>query len=436
MRSLLIATALAAVPAAAQADPLADAVRADLPSLTTLYRQLHAAPELSFQESKTAAVMAAEARKAGFAVSTGIGGTGVVAVLKNGPGPVVMLRTDMDALPVAEQTGLLFASKALGSLPGGAETPVMHACGHDIHMTAWVGTLRRMAASKSAWSGTLVMIAQPAEEVGKGARAMIADGLFTRFPAPQFIVGFHDSASLPAGEIGIAPGYVMATVDTVDLVVNGVGGHGAVPQQTRDPVVLAARIVTALQTLVSREIDPQEAGVVTVGAINGGTKHNIVPDQVKLQMTVRSYTPEVRKTLLDGIIRIARGEAIAAGMPDDRMPVMTVDPKPTNATFNTDPLTADLARLFEARFGKARVHGIRPEMIGEDFGQYRIEREGAQSVLFRVGGVPRAKWDAAGGDAAKLPSLHSPFWAPDPEPTIAGAVEAMTSAALHLLAKR
>lgn len=439
MRCLVLftlAAALFARPAvAAPGDSLAAAVKADLPSLLTIYRDLHANPELSFQEKRSAGILAAEAKKLGFQVTTGVGRTGVVAVMKNGPGPVLMLRADMDGLPLAEQTGLPYASKAKAQTREGAETAVMHACGHDTHMTAWIGAARRLAAMKQSWSGTLVMIGQPAEEIGLGAKAMLEDGLYTRFPKPQVVIAFHDSATLPAGVIGYIGGFALANVDSVDLTVKGVGGHGAYPHFARDPIVLASRIVTALQTLVSREIDPQESGVVTVGSFIGGSKHNIIPDEVKLQITVRSYKPEVRKILLDGIARIAKGEAMAAGVPDNRMPVMTIRDEFTPATFNTEPLTGRIAAAFTQRFGAARVLKTRPQMGGEDFSRYYLADKSIQSLLFWVGGVPPAKWAAVKGEVTKLPSIHSPFWAPDPELTIATATEAMTAAALTVLAK-
>ena len=428
-----LALLLAGTPALA--DPLADGVRGDLPQLLAIYRDLHAHPELSFEEVRSAAILAAEAKRLGFTVTTGVGRTGVVAVMRNGPGPVVLLRADMDALPLVEQTGLPFASTVTAKTREGATTGVMHACGHDTHMTAWIGTARRLAAMKADWSGTLVMVAQPAEEIGSGAKAMLDDGLYTRFPKPAFAVAFHDSAALPAGTIGYADGYTMANVDSVDLLVKGVGGHGAYPQLARDPIVLAARIVTALQTLVAREIDAQEAGVVTVGSFLSGTKHNIIPDEAKLQLTVRSYTPAVRRTLLDGIARIARGEAIAAGMPADRMPVMVVKDEFTPATFNTQPLTGRLAARLSDRFGKARVTQQRAQMGGEDFSRFSLDQDGVQSLLFWVGGVPQSKWDAAGGDITRLASIHSPFWAPDPAVTITTATEAMVTAALELMPK-
>ena len=426
MRLLLALPLLFAAPATAQ-DIRADVAR-DLPSLITIYRDLHANPELSGQEKRSAGILAAEAKKAGFEVTTGVGGTGVVAVLKNGPGPVVMLRADMDALPVAEQTGLPFASKNPGA---------MHACGHDTHMSAWIGTARRMAALKGQWSGTLVMIGQPAEETIEGAKAMLKDGLFTRFPKPQFVIGFHDSASLPAGTVGYTAGYALAAVDSIDILVKGVGGHGAAPATAKDPIVLASRIVTTLQTLAAREIDPQDAVVVTVGSIHGGTKHNIIPSEVKLQLTVRSYSPETRTKLLDGIKRIARGEAIAAGLPDELMPVVSSFGPAGVSTFNSEELTNRLGAAFATRFGKDRVQPVKASMVSEDFPEFRLaDPENIQSSIFWVGGVPKAKWDAVNGDPARLPSLHSPFWAPDAEAVIGTASEAMTAAALEVLGKR
>jgi amidohydrolase len=433
IKHVVMATALAA--GAARADPLHDAVTADMTSLLSLYRDLHSTPELSFQETMTAARLAAEMKRLGFTVTAGVGKTGVVAVLKNGPGKTLLIRTDIDGLPVVEQTGLAFASRARATGVEGIESGVMHACGHDTHMSAWVGTARRLVAMKAQWSGTLVMIAQPAEERGTGARAMLTDGLFTRFPKPDVAMAFHDSASLLAGVIGVTPGYALANVDSVDVTVKGVGGHGAYPHTAKDPIVLASRIVTSLQTLVSREMDPLQSGVVTVGSFHAGAKHNIIPDQAELLITVRSYTPEVRKLLLDGIARIARGEAIAAGMPDDRMPVVKVRDEFTPATFNTAPLTSELTTLFTARFGKERVVATPPTMGGEDFSQYLLANPGMQSVLFWVGGVPAAQFASTKGDVSKLPSLHSPFWAPSAEQVIATATEAMTASSLRVLEK-
>jgi len=424
---------LLAAPAAAE--PVREAVARDMPSLMAIYRDLHANPELSFEEVRSAGILAAEFKRLGFTVTTGVGKTGVVAVMKNGPGPVLMLRTDMDGLPVPEQTGLPFASKATGKTREGLSTPIMHACGHDTHMTGMIGTARRLAAMKADWSGTLVLIGQPAEELGMGAGAMLDDGLFKRFPKPGYVLGFHDAANLPAGMIGVKPGFALANVDSVDITVRGLGGHGAYPEATKDPIVLAARIVTTLQTLISRELDPQDAAVVTIGSFQGGAKHNIIPDEAKLLITVRSYSDATRTQMLDGIARIAKGEAIAAGMPADRMPVVTVKDERTPATFNTEPLSGRLSTLFAARFGADRVTQPPASMAGEDFSRFYLADKTIQSVIFWVGGVPRAAWNKAGGEVARLPSLHSPFWAPEADTVIETATEAMTAAALDILKK-
>lgn len=433
LAAIALLASAAALPAAA--DPVRDATRTALPQLMAIYRDLHANPELSMAETRTAAKLAAEARRAGFEVTERVGQTGVVAVLRNGPGPVVMIRADMDGLPVTEQTGLPFASRVRATTRDGITSGVMHACGHDTHMTSWVGTMRNLASMRDRWSGTLVMILQPGEEIGVGARAMLDDGLFTRFPKPAHVLAFHDSASLPAGVIGMTNGYMLANVDSVDVTVRGVGGHGAYPHTVKDPIVLAARIVTALQTLVSREVDPQSPAVVTVGSFVAGAKHNIVPDEAKLLLTVRSYTPQVRQQLLDGIARIARGEAIAAGIPEARMPIVEVKDEFTPSTFNTADQTTRLQALFTGRFGAERVRTVPPVMGGEDFSRYWLADNSIQSTIFWVGGVPQAQWAAANGDTSKLPSLHSPFWAPDAEAVIGTATEALTAAALDILKK-
>jgi hippurate hydrolase len=434
MKKLLLCVAGAMIMTPADAATLADAIYADMPQLMTLYRDLHANPELSMQEVRTPAKLAAEIRKLGFEVSEHVGKTGVVAVMKNGPGPVLLLRADMDALPVTEQTGLPFASKVRGKSRSGVETGVMHACGHDTHVTSWLGTARRLAAMKDRWSGTLVMILQPGEETVEGARAMLDDGLFTRFPKPDYILAFHDAASLPAGQIGITPGYALANVDSVNITVHGVGGHGAYPQTTRDPIVLASRIVLALQTLVSRENNPFDPAVVTVGSFHAGTKNNIISDEAKLQLTVRSYPVEVQKKLIDGIRRIARGEAIAAGLPEDKMPEISIS-ETAPSTFNTAQFSDRLRTLFTDHFGAQRVVETKPIMASEDFSQYWRADESKQAVIFWVGGTPRDKWEAAGGDETRLPGLHSPLWAPDADAVISTAIEALTVASLDVLKK-
>ena len=435
-RLLLAATAASLLSAPASAVTIGEAVKADMPSLMTLYRDFHANPELSMQEVRTPAKLAAEARKLGFTVTEKVGKTGVVAVLKNGPGPTLMIRADMDGLPIVEQTGLPYSSKVRAVARSGVETGVMHGCGHDTHITSWIGTARQLVARRAEWSGTLVMIAQPGEETGEGAKAMLDDGLYSRFPRPSTVIGFHDAAAMPAGVIGITPGYALANVDSVDISVKGVGGHGAYPQTTKDPIVLASRIVTTLQTLVSRENNPADPAVVTVGSFQAGAKHNIISDEAKLQLTVRSYTPEVRKMLLEGIKRIVRGEAIAAGMPDDKMPVVTIrEAEYTPATFNTQPLSDRALALFAERFGANRAIKTPAVMGGEDFSRFWLADNKIQSLIFWVGGTPADKYAAASGNAARLPSLHSPFWAPDADAVIATATEAMTALSLDLLKK-
>jgi hippurate hydrolase len=422
MLTLLTAAALAVQPTAAELTPL-----------MALYRELHAAPELAMTETRTAARLAPELRKLGYDVTEKVGKTGIVAVLRNGLGKTVLVRADMDGLPLEEKTGLPFASKVRTTAKSGVDTGVMHACAHDTHMTALIGTARRLAATKSQWKGTLVLILQPGEETSEGAAAMLADGLFTRFPKPDTMLAFHNSASLPAGTIGLTPGPALANVDSVDVTVRGVGSHGAAPQSGRDPIVVAARIVSTLQTLVSRERNPFDPAVVTVGSFHAGATHNIIPDEARLQITVRSYTPEVRQSILDGIRRVARGEAIAAGVPDDRMPVVSVRDPYTPATVNSADLTAETRTLFTGLFGENRVRMVPAAMVGEDFSRFLIANPQGRSLLFWVGGVPQARWDQAGGEITKLPGLHSPLWAPDAEKVIGTAVVAMEAATLEAL---
>lgn len=435
MKTLLAAaSALALTTAPAIADPVRDTIVRDLPGLMEIYRDLHANPELSFQEFRSAAKLAAGARKAGFEVTEKVGKTGVVAVMRNGPGPVVLIRADMDGLPVVEQTGLPYASKVRGTSTAGVESGVMHACGHDTHMTAWIETARLMAGNRKAWSGTLVMIGQPAEEMGLGARTMLDDGLYTRFPKPRYALAFHDSGDLAGGVIGTVPGYALANVDSVDLTVRGIGGHGAYPQTTKDPIVLASAIVMRLQTLVSRESSPFEPAVVTVGSFHAGAKHNIIPDEAQLQLTVRSYGDEQRQRLLDGIARIAKGEAIASGISETRMPVMVVREPHTRATWNTPDFTRKVGRLLAERFGTGRVVETTPTMAGEDFGEFGRAGDGQiESTILWVGGRKAGDLERARKEGTALPSLHSPFFAPEADKVIAAGAEALTVAAMALM---
>jgi hippurate hydrolase len=425
---LLAATALFATSTiAAEAPPKPGG------DLVTLYKDLHRNPELSLSETRSAAIMAAEARAAGFTVTEKVGGTGVVAVMANGPGPVVLIRADMDGLPVREMTGLPYASVAMGKAPDGSMTPVMHACGHDIHMAVWVGTARALAAARDKWSGTVVMIGQPAEEVSRGAADMIADGLLTRFPKPDFALALHDDSRIPAGTVSVPHDRALSTASMMDITVRGIGGHGAYPATTKDPVLLASRIVTGLQSLVSRENDPFHPAVVTVGAIHGGTKHNIIPDEVKLQLTIRSYDMAQQQRLLDGIARVARGEAIAAGIPENLLPQITTSAA-TPPTLNTPDLARRVQERFVATLGADRVISLDPSMASEDFNLFGTAAK-IPSVIYWLGGAPRDKWDAAQKGGPPIPSLHNSGWAPDPAPTIATGVATMTDAAMMLLPK-
>lgn len=401
--------------------------------LDQLYKHLHANPELSFHEEQTAARIAQELKNLGFEVTPNVGVHGLVGVMRNGEGPTVLVRTDLDALPVEEMTGLDYASKVRTKDDQGNEVGVMHACGHDVHMTVFVGTARLLSQLKESWRGTLVMIGQPAEEKGAGAKAMLADGLFTRFPRPDYCLALHVNASLPAGKVGYCEGYALANVDAVDITIRGVGGHGAYPHTTKDPVVIAAQVVLALQTIVSREIAPIEPAVVTVGSIHGGTKHNIISDEVHLQLTLRSYSDEVRNQTIAAIKRITKGIAQAAGVPEDRLPIVTVQDEYTPATYNDPDLTQGTAEVFRAVLGDKNVLKVDPVMGGEDFGRYGREEPRIPIFIFWLGSVDPYRVEESLHQKNPLPSLHSSLFAPLPEPTIKTGVIAMTAAVLNLM---
>jgi len=409
------------------------AVADEYPFLERFYQDLHAHPELSFREEKTAEKVAGELRALGLEVTTRVGGYGLVGVLRNGAGPTILVRTDLDALPVKEQTGLPFASKIRTTNDFGAEVDVMHACGHDVHMTSLIGTARLLVKLKELWSGTVVFIGQPAEERGSGARAMLADGLFTRFPKPDHCLALHVSPELAAGSVALVEGYAMANVDSVDIILRGAGGHGAWPHKTKDPIVLAAQTIVALQTIVSRETDPLDSAVVTVGSIHGGTKHNIIPDEVKLQITVRSFTDEVREKTLAAIRRIVRGQAIAAGMPEDRLPIVTVETREfTPATFNNPELIRRLRPGLQQLLGERNIVTRKPSMGGEDFSEFGRTRDKIPICLFWLGSVEPERVAESERGGPPLPSLHSSQYRPVPEPTIKTGVAAMTTAVLSL----
>ena len=445
--TLLISGALLVPMAAVQAQQVIDevVVKRDFDKrLRGIYQHIHANPELSFQEKHTSEYLAKGLERIGFKVTRSVGDHpkmpgeevfGVVGLFKNGSGPTVMLRADTDALPIREQTGANFASKALGLSNSGLETPVMHACGHDVHMTVLMGAAKHLVDTRSEWSGTLMVIFQPAEEVGGGALAMLNDGLFERFPRPDYNLALHVSPATATGTVAMASGFALANVDSVDIVVKGVGGHGAYPHGTKDPVVLAARIVTALQTIVSREVDPLAPAVVTVGSIHGGTKHNIIPDEVTLQLTVRTYDDEVRRKVLNSIERVARGTAIAAGLPENLLPIVTSNDTYTPATYNEPEFTARVAKAIGRQIGAENVDANAPKVMGgEDFGRYG--REGIPSLLFWLGSMPQDFLDEVAAGRKPPAVLHSPTYLPDLAPTVVTGVQAMYSAAREAFASQ
>jgi len=425
-------------PALAQpyASALDAAVKAEVGSLEALYRHLHQNPELSYHEKETAARIAKELSAAGFEVAAGVGGTGVVGVLKNGRGPTVLVRTDLDALPVEEKTGLPYASRVKTLDDQGKEVSVMHACGHDMHMTAFIGTARALAKLKDRWSGTAVFIGQPAEERGGGALAMLNDGLYTRFPRPDYALAYHVDAALEAGKIGYREGYGMANVDSVDVTIRGVGGHGAYPHNTKDPIVIAAQTILALQTIVSREVRPIDPAVVTVGSIHGGTKHNIISDEVHLQLTLRSYSDENRERILTAVRRIVTGIARAAGVPEDREPIIHLaNDEYTPATFNDPALVKRLVAVWKPLVGEENVVARDPEMGGEDFSRYGRVEPKIPIMLVRLGVIDPERMAAYKSSGTGLPSLHSPIFWPALHPTVENGVKAMTAAVIELMKK-
>jgi hippurate hydrolase len=413
---------------------LAQAVAKDYDeSLADLFVWFHSHPELSFREYETSARLAEELRAAGVEVTEGVGGTGIVGMLRNGDGPLVMVRADMDGLPIREDTGLAYSSTVTQVDITGIEQPVMHACGHDVHVTSMVGTAKRLVAMRDSWSGTVMFVGQPAEERVGGAKAMIDDGLYDRFGVPDFGLAFHVSAGEPAGKVMITSGLIASSADSVDITVFGIGAHGASPHKGKDPVYIAAQIVVALQSLVSRELAPLEPGVVTVGSIHGGSKHNIIPDEVKLQLTVRADSQEAREKLLSGIERIAVGVGRTAGMPEDLLPKVEVT-EGTPPTVNDDELAARIHQAFVRDLGEDAVYEEpRQGMGAEDFAFFVMTEDEVPGAYFSVGGTSQADLDAdeAGGPA--VPSHHSPFFKIEPEPSVTMGVEAMTVAVMELV---
>ncbi len=425
----MLLTAIVCLPTAQAAEYLRESIAKDYEeNLEEMYLHFHRNPELSNLEFKTAKRLAKEISAFGYEVTEGVGGTGIVAVMKNGPGPTVLIRADMDGLPVKEDSGLDYQSVATQVDEAGIEQHVMHACGHDVHITALVGTARQMAERSDDWSGTLVLIGQPAEERISGARTMLQDGLYERFPKPDYAIAFHVSAGSPSGKIEIPLDVVASSSDSVDIIVHGIGAHGAAPHKGIDPVLVASQIVVSLQTIVSRTIAPLSSGVITVGAIHGGAKHNIISDRVEMQLTVRSDDPEVRMELLDGIDRVARGVAISMGLPENLMPEVIRSPvETTPPTINDTETAARLLSAVESQMGSDYIFSQPREGMGaEDFAYFVEPSLGVKGVYFSVGGTPEDEMDTA-------PSHHSPFFKVEPEPSIKSGIEATVISALTLL---
>jgi amidohydrolase len=446
MRACFLALAylLAAIIAAAQSPALDSKVDQELPALVSTYKALHAAPELSHHEDKTAALLAGQLRSFGYEVTEHVGkypnpawqGHGIVAVMKNGAGSTVLVRADMDALPVEEQTGLPCASHVYTKNDAGVDVGVMHACGHDIHVTTLIGTAKLLAAMKDQWHGTLVLIGQPSEETIDGARAMLADGLYSRIPKPDFALALHDSSELETGKISYTPGYALASSTSVDVTIRGRGAHGSRPEASKDPIVLAAEFIMAIQTIVSRENSPFDPAVVTVGSIHGGTKYNIIPDEVHLQLTIRTYKEEVRQRILASLDRIAKGVALAGGVPEDRSPIVKAsDTEVTPAMYNDPALTAREAAALKKGLGAENVIEEPSVMGSEDFGQFGLEGHQIPTLMLRVGAINTERIAASQKTGTPLPSLHSSLFWPVPEPTIRTGVKAMTLAVMELMKK-
>lgn len=424
------------------ASPLVQANGLDLnlskamPAIEKFYLDLHQSPELSYHEQKTGKKVADRLTQLGFKVTSNVGGFGVVGIYKNGEGPTVMIRTDTDGLPIIEQTGKSYASKVKVIDEHGAKVGVMHGCGHDIHMSSFIGTAEQLIAHKKQWQGTLMMVAQPAEEVGGGAKAMLSEGLFSKYAKPDHIIALHVSASVPAGKVSMKNEYTMASVDSVDITIKGKGGHGAYPHTTIDPVVIAARTVLALQTITSRELSPLEPSVITVGSIHGGSKHNVISDEVKLQLTLRSYNPDVRSAQIAAIKRITAGIAQSAGLNESNYPVIYVHEDESIPSTYNNPAQTDIVRnSIASAIGDTNALETQAVMAGEDFGLYGRTDENIPITLFWLGGVNQAQYADSIKTGEVLPSLHSSKFAPDYKVAIPTGIKAMSNAAVALFNK-
>ena len=432
MNKALLVLALVAIMLTGFGDPLVTVdkvIENNIEQLMEFYKHRHQHPEISLQEKQTSAELASELRKVGFEVTEGVGGYGIVAMLRNGDGPQILYRTDMDALPMYERTGLDYASSTEITYDG-VKTGTMHSCGHDMHMTSLLGTAMAMVEMKDQWSGTLMLIGQPAEEIGQGARMMLAAGLYERFGVPDYGMALHCSPTIPAGQIGIAPGFVLATTESVDITVHGFGAHGAAPHMSIDPVVMASMIVMDLQTIVSRNLKPTESAVITVGAIQGGVKHNIIPDRVTLKLTLRTYKEEVRQMVHRRIEEVARGVAIAAGMPEDKLPEVVFPDEFTPANYNDPDLVEQIKASAAKGIGSENVKYAEPAMVGEDFAEYGNTEHDVPTTLYWLGTAPPERIQS--GD---LPGLHSPFYYPEPETSITTAIKVNVAALVDIFNK-
>ena len=437
MKLSAISAALLLLSPFAQATTLDLNLQQTMPEIEKLYLDLHQSPELSYHEKQTGQKIAKQLKQLGFTVTDNVGGYGVVGIYENGDGPTVMIRTDTDGLPIVEQTGKPYASKVTVTNDAGATVGVMHGCGHDIHMSSFIGTAQQLMTHKDQWQGTLMMVAQPAEEVGGGAKAMLKEGLFTKYPTPDHVIGLHVSASVPAGKVSMKTEYTMASVDSVDITVKGKGGHGAYPHTTIDPVVIASRIVLALQTITSRELSPLEPSVITVGSIHGGSKHNVISDEVKLQLTLRSYNPEVRLQQIAAIKRISKGIALSAGLDESLAPEVYVhEDESIPSTYNNPAQTNVVRSAIANAIGEDNVLETEAVMAGEDFGLYGRTEQNVPITLFWLGGVEPSQYDAAMQSGATLPSLHSSKFAPDYKKALPTGITAMSNAAVALFNKK
>ncbi len=425
----------------AQTPDVAAFESAQLPSLLATYKDIHAHAELSHFESRTSAILADGLRQAGYTVTDHVGiypdgsrAFGVVGILKNGTGPTLLIRGDMDALPIIEETGAPYASHVMAKNLAGQQVGVMHACGHDIHTTVLLGTARTLAAERSLWHGTLMIVGQPSEETIDGAKAMLKDGIYDRFGRPDMIIGLHDGSATAAGTVGYRAAGAQAGATSVDVTIRGIGGHGAIPNAGRDPIVLAALYITQIQTIVSREEDPQDPTVVTVGHIVGGTKRNIIPDEVKLELTVRTFSDHSRQVVLDALNNMAKGIATSAGLPPEKFPTVTVlEDESSTVTYNDPALTARVKTILEATLGADKVSENPPISASEDVGFFSLPGHQIPMVYFGLGAANPAQLAAAHAANKELPGPHTSRFLPDPEPTLATGLKSLTAVALSLL---